>query len=144
MIQPVISLRRGSMKALVWVNLLFFSAHLTSQCFSASFGSTDSYITRRVVSGAFSTNSRNFLRTDGLLYLEEGFCSSTRRRLARNGMALTALFRSSSLAERASSRAVFMSALVGSAKSDSNSLSLRVMANSSLPKRKYMLGIQIF
>jgi hypothetical protein len=69
----------------------------------------------------------------GLLYFAEGFASNTNRRLARNGMALTALFRSSSLMERASKRAVFMFALVGSVKSDSKSLSLREIANSSLP-----------
>src|ERR1044072_3566995 len=141
MIQPVISFRRGSMNALVWISLSFFSAHFVSQCFSASFGSTDSYITIRVVSGDFCMNSRNFLRADGLLYFEEGFARRTNLRFARNGMALTALFRSFSSMERASRRAVFMSALVGSVKSESNSLSLRVIANSSLPKRKYRLGI---
>src|ERR1051325_3951306 len=98
------------------MSLLFFSAHFINQCFSTSFGSTDSYITKRVVSGVFSTNSRNFLRADGLLYFVEGFCNNTKRRLARNGMALTALLNSSSLIERASRRAVFMSALVGSVK----------------------------
>ena len=86
-------------------------------------------------------NSRNFFLEEALLYFEEGFASKTRRRFARNGMAFTAVFRSFSLTERASRRAVFMSALVGSVKSESNSLSLRAMANSSLPKRKYMLGM---
>ena len=132
------------MKALVWINFSFFSAHLVSQCFSASFGSTDSYITMRVVSGAFSRYAKKFLRVDALLYFVEGFAKYTNRRLARNGMALTALFKSVSLMVRASRRAVFMSALVGSVKSDSKSLSLRLMANSSLPKRKWMLGIKSF
>ena len=50
-----------------------------------------------------------------------------------HGMELTALFRSFSVMERASRRVVFISAVVGSVNSDSKSLSLRVMANSSLP-----------
>src|SRR5688500_14333395 len=118
------SFKRGSMKALVWISLLFFSAHLFSQCLSASFGSTDSYSTRRAVSGALSRNSKNFLRVDGLLYFEEGFVRNTKRLFARNGMALTALFRSFSLMERASRRAVFISELVGLGNSGSETLIL--------------------
>ncbi len=48
--------------------------------------------------------SRNFFLEDALLYLEEGFDNNTKRLLARNGMALMALLRSLSLAERASRR----------------------------------------
>jgi len=42
MIQPVISLGRGSMKARISTRAGFFSAHFTNQCRSASFGSTSS------------------------------------------------------------------------------------------------------
>ena len=112
---------------------LFFSAHLFSQCLSASFGSSASTITIRAVSGTLDKNSSNFLRSVGLLNFPDGFDKITSRFGARNGMALIALFRSFSLIVRASRRAVFMSALVGSGNSDSNSRTRRMMANSSLP-----------
>ena len=55
-------------------------------------------------------------------------------------MALTALFRSSSLIVRASSWAMFILALDASLKSALNSPIRRRMANSSFPNRKITLG----
>ncbi|WP_345296538.1 hypothetical protein [Candidatus Villigracilis affinis] len=90
-------------------------------------------MTSFAVSGAFSRNSKNFFRVDGLLNFPDGPAIKTSLFDARKGIALTALLRSFSVMVRASRRVVFMSAVVGSVKSDSKSLSLRVIANSSLP-----------
>src|SRR3972149_4570957 len=102
MIEPAMSLCFGNRKAWVLMVVMFLPAHFISQCFSASFGSINSWITSRADSGTLLMYSSNFLRVAGLLYFADGLARITNRFDARNGMALTALFNSSSLMVRAS------------------------------------------